>query len=323
MATRIQLRKGLSTEWTNKNPILLAGEAGVETDTHKMKVGDGTQTWTQLPYTGSDGGSGSGPYFLSGTSAPSDGVGTDGDFYLCTTTQVLYGPKAGSWPMIGSLSDDTIGGPGGVCDVAWLLPEADGESGQFMVTSGEGYLSWADSPYFLLFDENTSYTGYTYSLAGYMTDVILKVGKPYTIIVGTSMIPNFVGWNTRADGTGLWYHTGDSIVISAGMLSHTVVLYAQVSEQQESYSESVVVPITISGMWACVLLEDGQALGLIQGTTYPSVEGHYPNELSLITKLEYDSQLFVGNGGWVLADGTGSRRNYVSGYDTATFTTWV
>lgn len=52
--TRIQLKHGLAASWTKKNPVLLAGEIGIETDTLKMKVGDGTSNWSDLGYLGAD-----------------------------------------------------------------------------------------------------------------------------------------------------------------------------------------------------------------------------------------------------------------------------
>ena len=52
--TRIQLKHGLAASWTEKNPVLLAGEIGIETDTLKMKVGDGTSNWKALGYLGAD-----------------------------------------------------------------------------------------------------------------------------------------------------------------------------------------------------------------------------------------------------------------------------
>jgi hypothetical protein len=55
MATvRIQLRRGTSSQWDSANPILAAGEMGVETDTRKVKIGDGTTTWTSLDYVAAD-----------------------------------------------------------------------------------------------------------------------------------------------------------------------------------------------------------------------------------------------------------------------------
>lgn len=52
--TRIQLKHGLAASWTEKNPVLLAGEVGIETDTLKMKVGNGTSDWKTLGYLGAD-----------------------------------------------------------------------------------------------------------------------------------------------------------------------------------------------------------------------------------------------------------------------------
>ena len=52
--TRIQLKHGLAASWTERNPVLLAGEIGIETDTLKMKVGDGTTNWSALGYLGAD-----------------------------------------------------------------------------------------------------------------------------------------------------------------------------------------------------------------------------------------------------------------------------
>lgn len=45
-----------AAEWTAKNPLLQRGEIGVESDTHKVKVGDGLTYWNSLQYITSDGG---------------------------------------------------------------------------------------------------------------------------------------------------------------------------------------------------------------------------------------------------------------------------
>lgn len=52
--TKIQLRNGTAAEWTAKNPVLLKGEMGIETNTHKIKVGDGSTQWSNLAYCGAD-----------------------------------------------------------------------------------------------------------------------------------------------------------------------------------------------------------------------------------------------------------------------------
>ena len=48
--TRIQIKRGTAASWTSANPILSPGEMGYETDTKKIKVGDGTTAWSSLVY---------------------------------------------------------------------------------------------------------------------------------------------------------------------------------------------------------------------------------------------------------------------------------
>ena len=52
MTTRIKLRRDTATNWTTENPILAAGEPGLETDTGKTKYGDGSTRWNVLDYSG-------------------------------------------------------------------------------------------------------------------------------------------------------------------------------------------------------------------------------------------------------------------------------
>jgi hypothetical protein len=49
--TRLQVRRGSAALWTSQNPILYSGEIGFETDTKKIKIGDGTTAWNDLNYT--------------------------------------------------------------------------------------------------------------------------------------------------------------------------------------------------------------------------------------------------------------------------------
>lgn len=50
MPVKIQLRKGTAAEWTSANPTLSAGEAGYETDTGKIKIGNGSTAWNDRAY---------------------------------------------------------------------------------------------------------------------------------------------------------------------------------------------------------------------------------------------------------------------------------
>ena len=53
MATQIQVRRDTAANWTSSNPVLAQGEQGLETDTGKVKFGDGTSAWSALGYSGS------------------------------------------------------------------------------------------------------------------------------------------------------------------------------------------------------------------------------------------------------------------------------
>jgi hypothetical protein len=50
MAIQIQLRRGTASQWTAANTLLAQGEIGLETDTSKLKLGDGSTLWNSLSY---------------------------------------------------------------------------------------------------------------------------------------------------------------------------------------------------------------------------------------------------------------------------------
>ena len=85
MADKIQLRRDTAANWTTNNPTLSQGEQGFETDTSKMKIGDGSTAWTGLDYfadTASGGGSGGGSFEATASGTLADGstlvLNTDG-----------------------------------------------------------------------------------------------------------------------------------------------------------------------------------------------------------------------------------------------------
>lgn len=55
VVTQIQIRRGTAAQWTSTNPTLAAGEFGFETDTNKLKCGNGSTAWTSLTYINNDG----------------------------------------------------------------------------------------------------------------------------------------------------------------------------------------------------------------------------------------------------------------------------
>ena len=48
--TLIQLKRAFSYNWTLVNPLLVDGEEGLEIDTNRKKIGNGTSLWNDLPY---------------------------------------------------------------------------------------------------------------------------------------------------------------------------------------------------------------------------------------------------------------------------------
>lgn len=55
VVTQIQVRRGTAASWTSANPTLAAGEFGFETDTNKLKCGNGSTAWNSLAYLNNDG----------------------------------------------------------------------------------------------------------------------------------------------------------------------------------------------------------------------------------------------------------------------------
>lgn len=47
---RFRIRRDTAANWTSVNPVLGLGEPGLETDTRKVKYGDGATAWTSLAY---------------------------------------------------------------------------------------------------------------------------------------------------------------------------------------------------------------------------------------------------------------------------------
>ena len=43
------------SQWAALNPVVLAGEPGIESDTENLKIGDGRSAWSGLPYFGNPG----------------------------------------------------------------------------------------------------------------------------------------------------------------------------------------------------------------------------------------------------------------------------
>lgn len=50
MAIKIQLRRDSSSNWQSENTVLSSGEPALDTTNQRLKIGDGTTSWSSLPY---------------------------------------------------------------------------------------------------------------------------------------------------------------------------------------------------------------------------------------------------------------------------------
>lgn len=76
MTARLQNRRDTAANWTANNPTLAAGELGLETDTTKYKIGDGSTAWNSLAYAYTAGAAGAtGP---TGATGPVGATGPTG-----------------------------------------------------------------------------------------------------------------------------------------------------------------------------------------------------------------------------------------------------
>lgn len=53
--TTFQLKRGTAAKWVELNLVLAAGEPGFEIDTNRLKIGNGSTPWLDLPYIGESG----------------------------------------------------------------------------------------------------------------------------------------------------------------------------------------------------------------------------------------------------------------------------
>ena len=89
MAVQIQLRRGTASQWTSTNPTLAAGEIALETDTRKLKLGDGSTAWTSLAYFSAGSGDITGVDITAGDGLDISQSGTTSGDYTATVSADL------------------------------------------------------------------------------------------------------------------------------------------------------------------------------------------------------------------------------------------
>ena len=101
MAIRIQLRRDTAANWISSNPTLRAGEIGIETDTLKFKIGNGSSTWTAIAayanITPTGLSSSLGDYILQSAQGTPTGpaeLNSDGDLIIPENSIILWNDTA-------------------------------------------------------------------------------------------------------------------------------------------------------------------------------------------------------------------------------------
>lgn len=103
ISARIRLRADTSSSWSSVNPILAIGEPGFETDTRRIRIGDGATPFLSLPY-----------YYLSTDFDPAGympvaAASYTGNLNSITTTGVF------------KIGTGATNGPAGMANSDWLL----------------------------------------------------------------------------------------------------------------------------------------------------------------------------------------------------------
>ena len=67
MANRIQLRRDTTANWNSVDPVLADGEPGYDIVTNEIRIGNGSDSWSQLSANTISGGGGTGNTLVNGS----------------------------------------------------------------------------------------------------------------------------------------------------------------------------------------------------------------------------------------------------------------
>jgi hypothetical protein len=133
--TVIQLRRDTEANWISVDPTLAAGEIGYDSTNNQLKVGNGTDEWTVLPYASGAGGA---SVEISET-APADPEA--GDVWFNSTEGRAYIYYDSFWIDL----NPGIAGPAGKFTVSATAPED--------AVSGDGWFNSELAKLFIYYDE--------------------------------------------------------------------------------------------------------------------------------------------------------------------------
>ena len=117
MPAVIQFRRDTASNWTSTDPTMASGEMGIDTDTDKYKIGDGSMAWTGLGYSS-----------LPATAIPDTLINAVGDLIIGTADDTAGRLAVGTDTYV-LTADSTVSGVG----LAWAASTSGDITG---VTAG-------------------------------------------------------------------------------------------------------------------------------------------------------------------------------------------
>jgi hypothetical protein len=215
MTSRLQNRRDTAANWTSNNPTLAAGELGLETDTTKYKIGDGTTAWNSLAYAYTAGAAGAtGPTGPTGATGPAGATGITGPTGPIGATGAT-GPNGATGPT-GATGASGATGAGGVEAVNAQV----GTTYTFVLTDRDDLVTASNSSsqtYTIPLNSSVAFpTGSLVNLIQIGTGQVTVQGAGGVTLNSTGATSATPKTRTRYSvmtlikaGTDTWYATGD------------------------------------------------------------------------------------------------------------------
>ncbi len=306
MTTIIKLRRDTAANWTSIDPVLALGEPGVETDTLKMKIGDGVSLWSELDYTSSE----NSVYADSAGSATTAGTVTTNAQPNITSLGTLTGVTSTGTVNLTSASNVSLGPVANVHITG-------GTSGQVLTTNGSGNLTWttAASSY-----GNSNVASYLPTYNGNLLASNLTATAQVIANANISSINSTTGTIVVTGGIGASgnIHSNNQIHSKGNILCEGQTLYVGPSADATGLTEPVLVAFHAGESYIQTVIKNSLSTGSADYTAFADNGSDLQGWISTgFTSSEFNDPDYTITGpgdGYVFADGlSGTGGNLVLG----------